>query len=87
MKDRRITDVIAIPRQVYWIDEKPSGVYGPQAICVECFVIFSVSQEVDEWIRNSEGARVLCPDCYHKATGVDDFNDEVTDEQLPDIRP
>lgn len=47
-----------------------------QAICVECFVVFPVSREVDEWIRNSEGARVQCPDCYHRATGVDDSNDE-----------
>lgn len=52
-----------------------SGVSEPQAICVECFVVFPISREVAEWIENSEGARIQCPDCYHRATGVDDFND------------
>lgn len=49
---------------------------SPHAICVQCFVVFPVSREVDEWIKNSEGQRVLCPDCYHEATGVDDHNDD-----------
>lgn len=47
----------------------------PQAICVECFVIFPISQAEDDWIKNSEGQRIQCSDCYHKATGIDDFND------------
>lgn len=45
------------------------------AICVECFATFPVSKEVADWIENGEGIRVQCPDCYHKATGIDDFND------------
>jgi hypothetical protein len=47
-----------------------------EAICVRCCVLFPISREEDEWIKNGEGIRVLCPDCYHETTGVDDFNDE-----------
>lgn len=48
----------------------------PKAICVNCLAIFPISHDEDEWIKNSEGQRVLCPDCYHGATGIDDFTDE-----------
>jgi hypothetical protein len=49
---------------------------GSFAICVECFVTFPISKEMADWVENGDGVRVQCPDCYHKATGVDDFNDD-----------
>jgi hypothetical protein len=48
---------------------------GPEAICVQCFARFPISREEARWIEE-DGARVLCPDCYHEATGVDVFNGE-----------
>ena len=49
---------------------------GPEAICVQCFARFPISRETARWIEESDGVRVLCPTCYHEATGVDVFNDE-----------
>jgi hypothetical protein len=43
-----------------------------EAICVRCCVLFPVSREEYEWIENGEGIRVLCPTCWHEATGIDD---------------
>ena len=48
---------------------------GPEAICARCFARFPISREEARWIEE-DSVRVLCPDCYHAATGVDIFTEE-----------
>lgn len=52
----------------------PSAEDGPQAICVQCFVVFPISHGEAEWIKE-DGVRLLCPECCHDATGIDQWND------------